>query len=265
MIISKNAYKIITEISEGGEKELKLIEDAARTCYKSESHNATSGKELIRSLILSGHHAMIEHGPSLTVEFNVDRGFTHEMVRHRLFSFAQESTRYCNYTKDKFGGVKFTDISDQMVVDSKVSSMPLEKQLYIYQYWLNCCLESEQHYEAMIKMGCSPQIARSVLIHSVNATLRVTGNYREWRSALDLRCADNAHPCMRVIMRPLLKELNEKIPVIFEDLAEKYLIDYEDEDETNLLAENLEGYERFKNRYLEAIEEDLDEEKKDNK
>lgn len=268
MKIKEGSYRIITKISEGGVDELKFIEDAARECYKSTPGDFENTKAFVRGLIRNGHLAMIEHAPSLSVEFNLDRGFTHEMVRHRLFSFAQESTRYCNYNHGRFdGGVAFTDICDQMLIDPKVSSMDLSRQLYIYQYWLQCCYESERHYNAMINMGCSPQIARSVLINSTKATLRVTGNYREWRSAFNLRCANDAHPVMRSVMKPLLVDVNSKIPVIFEDLVEKFGLDKNldiDDEETMKNVEIKQKYHDFRDLYLENMtEEDFDEEKKD--
>ena len=209
MKIIKPYYTILSNISDGGIKELQFIEQAARTCYKSEdkiTEDGESAKALIKRLISSGHEAMLEHS-SLSVKFVVDRGVSHEIVRHRLFSFAQESTRYCNYSKGKFGSEItfiepcFWDIKDYNMIT-----------------WLAVCSCVETAYFNLLKEGAAPQEARTVLPNSVKTELIVTGNYREWRHFLKLRTDKAAHPQMREVAIPLLKELQRRIPIVFDDI-----------------------------------------------
>lgn len=209
MKIIKPYYKILTDISNGGIKELQFIEQAARTCYKSEdkiTEDGESAKALIKQLIKSGHEAMLEHS-SLSVKFVVDRGVSHEIVRHRLFSFAQESTRYCNYSKGKFGSELtfiepcFWDIKDYNMIT-----------------WLAVCSCVETAYFNLLKEGAAPQEARTVLPNSTATEIVVTGNYREWRHFFKLRTDKAAHPQMREVAIPLLRKLRKKIPIIFDDI-----------------------------------------------
>ena len=209
MKIIKPFATILTDISDGGIKELQFIEQAARTCYKSEdkiTQDGESAKALIKRLISSGHEAMLEHS-SLSVKFVVDRGVSHEIVRHRLFSFAQESTRYCNYSKGKFGS-ELTFIEPCF----------WDEDSNFYLMWKLCCMEAEKDYIRFIEDGATPQEARTVLPNSVKTELIVTGNYREWRHFFKLRTDKAAHPQMREVAIPLLKELQKKIPIIFDDI-----------------------------------------------
>lgn len=223
MKILKQKYEIITPISDGGVEELKLIESVARECYKSNDKitgNGESARKLVTGLIKAGHEAMIEHGPSLTVKFTTDRGVTHEIVRHRLFSFAQESTRYCNYGKDKFENqINVIDIMPGVDLDPKLKNQDADYIGAIYTEWYRAMEDAERHYLALIEMGATPQIARGVLPQSTKATLCVTGNYREWRHFFKLRCDKAAHPQIREIAIPLLKELQQKLPIIFDDIV----------------------------------------------
>lgn len=210
MKLIKPGFKILTPISYGGIIELQHIERIARVCYKSEDHislDGESAKKLVKMLIDRGHEAMLEHG-SLSVLFICDRGVSHEIVRHRMASFAQESTRYCNYSKDKFDN----EIS---VIEPNPEFMRASS---IWNAWYESICESERAYFDLLKNGETPQMARSVLPNSLKTEIVMTANYREWRHFLKLRCAPNAHPQMREIAIPLLQELNKKIPVIFEDL-----------------------------------------------
>lgn len=187
-----------------------VIEQAARTCYRSEDKITEDGssdqriKEMLTSL---GHIAMLEHSV-LSVEFTTDRAIANELVRHRLCSFAQESTRYCNYSKDKFGG-ELTFIRPEWLHD-----------YYTYEasLWADICYVTEHNYLSLLKNGLKPEDARCVLPLSLATKLVMTTNYAEWRHILKLRTAKGAHPQMRVLMVPLLKELQEKIPVIFDDI-----------------------------------------------
>ena len=221
MNVIKAGYEILTPISEGGIEELQRIERAARVCYKSEDRitpDGESAKKMVAMLIKNGHEAMIEHS-SLSVLFTCDRGVSHEIVRHRLASFGQESTRYVNYANDKFGNqISVIDIADGMSNDSKVSKLDSESTLSVYTEWLHAMKDAQSHYLKMIKLGATPQIARSVLPTSTKTNIIVTANYREWRHFFKLRTAETAHPQMREIAIPLCRELKEKIPIVFDDI-----------------------------------------------
>lgn len=210
MQIIKPSYDILTPISEGGIEELKHIEKIARVCYKSEdkiSEDGSSAKKLIKNLIDRGHEAMIEHS-SLSVKFICDRGVSHELVRHRIASFAQESTRYCNYANDKFGN-ELTFIKPCFWENATDKHMAI---------WLEAMKAAEVVYLSLIENGAQPQEARSVLPNSIKTEITITANYREWRNFFKLRTAKAAHPQMRELTIPLLAELKEKIPVIFDDI-----------------------------------------------
>ena len=142
MLIINPTYKILTPISVGGIDELHKIEQVGRVCYKSEDLiKEDSAADFVKRLIKRGHEAMIEHS-QMTVIFTVDRGVSHEMVRHRLASFAQESTRYCNYSKEKFG--------DQITV---IRPYFLEEGSGAYNAWLYVMEEAEQSYMTMLRCG----------------------------------------------------------------------------------------------------------------
>ncbi len=210
MRIIEPSYEILTQISEGGIKELQHIEKIGRICYKSEdkiTEDGESAKKFVKMLINRGHEAMIEHS-SLSVKFTVDRGVSHELVRHRIASFAQESTRYCNYSKDKFdNGVTF--IKPFFFGEGTVG----------YSLWLDAIRVAEKSYLELLEGGATPQEARSVLPNSTKTEITITTNYRQWRSILKLRTQNNCHPQMLEITRPLLKELKEKLPIIFDDIT----------------------------------------------
>ena len=244
MRIIRPDYEIRTKFSDGGIEELKEIERDARVCYQSEgdiSEDGESAINLIRKLIKNGHEAMLEHS-KLSVRFTVDRGFSHELVRHRLCSFAQESTRWCNYSKDKFGKqltfVMPTDFNKWFLqnVDLDTYSVFLEeleenackavdhgceedlKFPNGFLKWVYAMYMCEDQYMAMLEDGCSPQLARGVLPNSLKTDIVVTANFREWRNIFKLRTAKDAHPDMRRIMTQLLKSVSMKIPVVFDDI-----------------------------------------------
>ena len=155
----------------------------------------------------------------MTVRLTNDRGVSHEEVRHRVASFAQESTRYCNYAKDKFGAeVTYIDIKGGMEYDSKVRNLPAEIQQQIYDEWVQACIDAERHYNRMIELGATPQIARSVLNNSTKTEICITMNLAEWRHFFKLRCAPSAHPQMREIAIMLLKAFKTLIPHVFDDI-----------------------------------------------
>lgn len=209
MRIIEPSYEILTEISDDGIKELQHIEKIGRVCYKSEdkiTEDGESAKKFVKMLIGRGHEAMIEHS-SLSVKFTVDRGVSHELVRHRIASFAQESTRYCNYSKDKFGnGVTF------------IKPFFFDESSSHYKLWERDMEEAENCYLQLLEKGATPQEARSVLPNSTKTEITITANYREWRAFFKLRTAKAAHPSMQEITRPLLKELKTRLPIIFDDI-----------------------------------------------
>lgn len=188
---------------------LKHVELAARTCYKSEDKiKDGSAEELIKRLIKSGHHSVLEH-ISLSVRFICDRGVSHELVRHRLCSFSQESTRYCNYSGEKFGK-ELTFIYPCF----------LQKKTMSYANWYADILNCEEAYFNMIEDRLSPQEARSVLPNSLKTDIVVTANIREWRTIFDQRCSSAAHPQMRQVMIALLGYFLDFYGVFFEDLED---------------------------------------------
>lgn len=212
MHITSPKFEILTKISDGGIEELKQIEKIGRVCYKSEdriTEDGESAKKFVTMLLQNGHEAMIEHS-TLSVKFTVDRGVSHELVRHRVASFAQSSTRYCNYSSDKFGNECTFICPFQTTTNSQDIKL---------QEWIYAMEDAEKHYMKLIELGVTPQIARSVLPNSLMTELTVTANYREWRNIFKLRCAPDAHPQMKEIMIPLLKELQGLIPIIFDDLV----------------------------------------------
>jgi len=209
MKVIEQSYEILTDISYKAIYELEEIEKIARTCYKSEDKyqdQAESAKKLIRALISKDHEAMLEHS-MLTVKFICDRSTSHELVRHRMASFAQESQRYCNYAKDKFGS-EITFIRPCYLNDD---TRP-------YAIWRKAMKEAENAYFDLLDIGLMPQEARAVLPNSTKTEVVVSANYREWRHILRLRTAMDAHPQIRLLMRQLLADLQTRIPVIFDDI-----------------------------------------------
>lgn len=207
MRVIKPGYKILTPIR--GD-ELQLIEKAGRTCYKSEENiTDESAKRFVAGLINRHHEAMLEHS-FLSIRFICDRGVSHELVRCRLASFAQESTRYCNYSKDKFG--------EELTF---IKPLFFEEDTNDYRLWEHAMRVSEVDYMNMIKYGRTPQEARSVLPNSIKTEVVMSANYREWRHFFKLRAAratGPAHPQMEELTIPLLEELKTLIPVVFDDI-----------------------------------------------
>lgn len=210
MKIVEPKYEILTDISEGGIKELQQIERVARVCYKSEDKitpDGESANKLVGFLVKQGHEAMLEHS-QLSVLFTCDRGVANELVRHRIASFAQESTRYCNYSKEKFDG-ELSFIRPYYIDDLSEEACDAIS---------DSCLWAEKLYLQLIKDGLRPEQARCVLPLCLKTEIVVTANYREWRNIFKLRTPVAAHPQMRELMCPLLKELQSKIPVVFDDI-----------------------------------------------
>ena len=194
-----------------GKEICRHIELAARTCYKSED-KITQGttQKFLKTLLKRGHKSVIEH-ISISVRLVCDRGVSHEIVRHRLCSFSQESTRYANYSKEKFG--------KQITV---IRPFFWNKDLEKYKEWEKAMLYCEKIYINLIEKGAMAQEARSVLPNSLKTDIIITANIREWMHIFNLRCSSASHPQMRQIMLPLLKEFHLKTPVFFDELYEKY-------------------------------------------
>ena len=156
------------------------------------------------------HESVIEH-EKVTVRVICDRGVSHEIVRHRIASYSQESTRYCNYAKDKFdNGVTF------------IEPCFFHEGTINYEHWLNAMKVAEGIYLELIANGATPQEARSVLPNSLKTEIVITMDLREWRHFFRLRTSLAAHPQMREIAIPMLLEFNKRIPVVFEDIVEEY-------------------------------------------
>ena len=186
---------------------LTTIEAAGRTCYKSEDKIMDgSAEKFVRGVIKRGHEAVIEHG-SLTVRFICDRGVSHEIVRHRLAAFCQESTRYCNYGKEGFGG--------EITV---IRPSTFDVNTPVYRIWKRSCEHAEVAYFDLLNEGCTPQEARSVLPNSLKTEVVMTADLREWRHFCKLRCAPAAHPDMRVVASELLNKFKMAYLVFFEDI-----------------------------------------------
>lgn len=189
------------------------IETVGRVCYKSEDKITEDSYEtFVRNIIDRGHEAVIEHS-GFTVRFVVDRGVSHEIVRHRIASYAQESTRYCNYNKDKFGN-EITVIMP-CFFDTGIGTA---SNSLVYKDWERSCEVAEYRYLKLLKQGATPQEARSVLPNSLKTEVMMTANFREWRNFFKLRTPKGAHPQMREVAIPLLRDLQSVCPIIFDDI-----------------------------------------------
>lgn len=193
---------------------MQLVEKAGRICYKSECNISNeSAEEFIRRIIKMKHESVLEH-QNISVKVICDRGVSHEIVRHRIASYSQESTRYCNYCNDKFGNeISVIDLSSGFNYN-----MSQQKDVDKYNEWCKAMEDSERHYINMIKLGATPQEARSVLPNSLKTEIVITMNIREWRHFFRLRCDKKAHPQMREVSELILLEFVEKFSVFFEDI-----------------------------------------------
>lgn len=186
---------------------LSLVEQAGRTCYKSEGKiTSGSAEKFVRNLLKRGHEAVIEHG-NITLRITCDRGVSHEIVRHRLAVYCQESTRYCNYSKGDFGG-EITVIKLSWCSEGD----------HGWDIWKDACRCAEEAYFDLLTFGQTPQEARSVLPNSLKTEVVMTANLREWRHFIRLRCSPAAHPDMRVVAKMAYTLLSGHYPVFFEDL-----------------------------------------------
>lgn len=202
---------------------LEAIERAGRTCYKSEPTGSWENtQKFVQKIIKSGHESVLEH-QSFSVRFICDRGVSHEIVRHRIASYSQESTRYCNYSAEKFGKEITViqpswfkmDWTDNDVVESHIHG---DGKCFDEFRWVRAMQEAEESYFSLLDLGWSPQQARSVLPNSLKTEIVVTMNLRAWRHFFKLRTAKAAHPQMRELTIPLLKDIQERIQVVFDDI-----------------------------------------------
>lgn len=179
---------------------LQLIELCGRVCYKSEDRiTDDSAERFVRQILKSGHESVLEHAKA-TVRVVCDRGVSHEIVRHRIASYSQESTRYCNYSGEMtFIKPTFVDVSH-------------------YQAWLLAMRDAEEKYKLMIARGAKPEEARSVLPNSLKTEIVMTMNLREWRHFFKLRLSKRAHPQMREVAALIYTELRRVIPIVFDEL-----------------------------------------------
>lgn len=192
-----------------GDEILWRLERCGRVCYKSEgkSDGTPEGAErFVRGIIRRGHEAVLEH-ISVTLLFTVDRGVSHEIVRHRLASYCQESTRYCNYGKRQFG--------KEITV---IEPCYWERDSNQYKAWERLCHAAEATYLGLLESGATPEEARAVLPNSLKTDLVMTANLREWRHFLKLRTAPKAHPQMRQAALMALTKLRRLALAVFKDI-----------------------------------------------
>ena len=184
---------------------LRVIEAAGRTCYKSEDKIAADTAEaFVRQILARGHESVVEHA-SASFRIVTDRGISHEIVRHRVASYSQESTRYCNYGKDKFGR--------EIGLIRPPGMNPAQEAA-----WRGACEAAEKAYFAMLDAGAAPQIARAVLPTCLKTELVMTASFREWRHFLRLRLSPAAHPQIIEISKRIHEILTQECPAVFEDL-----------------------------------------------
>ena len=201
MRVVEQSHTVLTPLDT--ETVYKMIEFAGRTAYKSEDKiTVGSAERFISSIVTRGHESVVEHF-NVTVRFITDRGVTHEIVRHRLVAYTQESTRYCNYAGKEMEFIK---------------PVFWEEGSGLYVRWWQEMLQAERAYNDLIRAGCSPQEARSVLPNSLKTEIVCTANIREWRHILKLRTDKAAHPQMSALMIPLLSDFKAQLPVLFEGI-----------------------------------------------
>ena len=211
MKIIEPSIEILSDVNSN--EIMKNIEICGRVCYKSENRiSEESSKKFIKRIIASGHESVLEH-EKITVKFICDRGVSHEIVRHRIASYSQESTRYCNYRQDKFG--------NELTLIKPFFWKEDEKK---YEIWCDVMKKIEDSYNELISLGAKPEEARSILPNSLKTEIVVTMNIRELRHFLKLRTSKNAHPQMREVANKLLKYVKETLPVFFEDIGDVHEI-----------------------------------------
>lgn len=205
MKIIKPSYEIMTSIN--GEEILKFIELIGRVSWKSEDRiTEDSAKIFIDKITKLEHESVLEHF-NVTVRYICNRSISHELVRHRIASYTQESQRYCNYGKGKFG--------NEITV---IKPLYFEEGTLLYDIWKDACEYAENKYFKLLEAGATPEKARGVLPNDTKTEIVSTMNLREWRHFFQLRTAKSAHPQMRELTVPLLADFKEMIPVIFDNI-----------------------------------------------
>ena len=189
-----------------GDEVMKFIEKCGRTCYQSEKNvTADSAEKFVRNLIKRGHESVLEHF-SATFKIICDRGVMAELTRHRLAAFSVESTRFNDYSSEKFGG-DLTFIRPNFFYAEQ------------YDIWLGAIDKAEKNYKNIRRLGATPEQARAILPNSLKTEIVMTANLREWRHILKLRTDKAAHPQMRQVANMILEVLKEKLPIVFEDIG----------------------------------------------
>ncbi len=200
---------------------LRKIEMAGRTCYKSEDRiTDESAIKFVSGVIKAGHHSVIEHH-NITVKIMTDRGVTHEIVRHRIASYSQESTRYCNYSHDKFGNeiTVVLPVWFKGLTEDNLNRTDEEQRRHgQYKLWKASCEQIEKAYFELLDAGQSPQEARAVLPNSLKTEIVMTANLREWRHFFTLRAGKRSHPQLRDLATDMLEGFRKKVPVLFDDI-----------------------------------------------
>lgn len=220
MNIIKQSWEFFSE-RPNGKNILEKIERSGRICYQSEP-KGDSGK-FVEMIIKRGHESVLEH-ESVSVKLITDRGVTHELVRHRLAAYSQESTRYCNYSANKFSGaisiilpVRFYEIFKDIEWPASLITHPESAR---FTNWHDGVLAAEGRYLHALELGDTPQEARDLLPNSLKTEIVMTANLREWRHVFRLRTSKAAHPQMRHLMLQVLEGFKKEIPVIFDDLCQ---------------------------------------------
>ena len=226
MKLIKPSVEILDELH--GDTILKILERVARTCYKSEdkiTDNTDSAKRLVKVLLTKQHVSILEF-IDVRVKFTCSRITSQSIVRHRVGSYAQESTRYCNYTKDKFDGQltfiipEWIDLEEGEYDGTRIFDLDESKEFR----FANTCLSAEDAYNELItEYKCKPEEARDILPFCLKTEINVKYNLREWMHFFELRCSNHAHPEIRNLAKTVLKEFHNKIPLIFDELYERYI------------------------------------------
>jgi len=212
MKIMKPQYEVTFHIPEGYASIEQFLESVGRTCYKSEDRiTEDSAPKFVEMLMERRHMAMLEHCVA-SVRFIADRGFTHELVRHRIASFGQESTRFCNYSKGKFN-------SEITVIALPENTNPSQA---LKDHWRDHAAICEWAYFHALDLGAKPEIARMFLPIGLKTEIVMTANLREWHTVFGLRTSEKAHPIMREISRKVLQEFAERVPAMFKKQAEQF-------------------------------------------
>lgn len=198
---------------------MKNLERACRTCYRSEGKiTEESYKTLLKNCINRGHESILEH-EKVTIRMVCDIGVYKDLTRHRIASFSIESTRYCNYGKDKFNNeIKF------------IKPVNMEEGTELYNRWYSTCKTIEENYIEMSKLEATPDQLRMLLPHSTAAEVTMTANIREWKHIFSLRCTKHTHPAVEQLMIPLLLKFKKEMPEIFDN------IEYDEEFEPSKYA-----------------------------